>query len=124
MCLSFEAYLLRSCCRNFWGNHCHSKLMSEIILNWKNHEIICCCRLAGIEKRLNNQEYRLTLKTIMLLHTSKHLKMQHVEIWKSQKRKFRNTRRFSILVQKGFNAEFIRLYLDQFFWAIIVYRLD
>ena len=104
------------------------KSLSFKIIVWNyselNHEIICCSRLVGIEKRLTNQDYRLTLKTIMLLQTSKHLKMQHVEIWKSQKRKFRNTRRFSILVQKGFNAEFIRLYLDQFFWAIIVYRLD
>ena len=51
----------------------------------------------------------------MLLQTSKHLKRQNLEILKIQKRKFRNTRRFSILVQKGFSAEFIRVYLDQFF---------
>ena len=47
-----------------------------------------------------------------------------MEILKTQKEKFGNNRRFIILVQTGFSAEFIRVYLDQFFWAIIVYRLD
>ena len=47
-----------------------------------------------------------------------------MEILKSQKEKFKNTKRFGILVQKGFSAEFIRVYLDQIIWAFIVYRLD
>ena len=51
----------------------------------------------------------------MLLQTSKHLKKQNLEIIKNQKGKLRNNRRFSILVQKEFSAEFIRVYFDQFF---------
>ena len=47
-----------------------------------------------------------------------------MEILKSQKGKFRNNKKFSILVQKEFSAEFIRVYFDQFLWALIVYRLD
>ena len=120
----FEAYFLRRFSKIFWGNHCHLKLLPEIILNWRNPKIVCCYRLAGTERRLTNQDYRLTLKTIMLLRPSKQFKRKDLEILKSHKGRFRNTRRFSFLVQKELSAEFIRVYADQFFWAIIVCRLN
>ena len=64
-----------------------------------------CLFFEAYLKRLTNQDYRLILKTTMLLKTSKHLKGK---IWKYQKvKKTRNTRRSSILVQKRFSAEFI-----------------
>ena len=75
----FWGLFLRGFCKFFWGNHCHWKLFCETILKWRNHKIDCCYRLTGFEKRLTNQDYRLILKTIMLLQTNKYLK---VKIWK------------------------------------------
>ena len=60
----------------------------------------------------------------MLLQTSKHLKRKIWKYWKFKKENLEILEHLFILVQKEFSVEFIRVYLDQFFSAIIVYRLE
>ena len=47
-----------------------------------------------------------------------------MEILKSQKGNLEKLENLVFWFKQGVSAEIIRVYLEQFFWAIIVYRFD